>query len=112
MEPRLVRACALWAALRICEHETPHYSVQAAVENAVFSLSRATTVSEHAMWATTLDMPSGIRSAIYCMNENLNFRLHAEHALLELARQQGLHFVEAMLNDLFETQTSPLEFAA
>lgn len=109
MEPRMVRACALWAALRVCEHSTPHYSIVAGVENAVASLLLGTTASVHSMWAATLeDCPSAVRSAIYSLNEYGNFRIHAEHALVELAKQQGLHFVEAMLNDTFESGVSPL----
>ncbi len=112
MQPQLVKACALWAALRICEHETPDAQIISGVEHAIDSLRRSTTASEHSMFITTLDCPSGVRSAIYSLNDNRNFRIHAFHALTELAKQQGLHFVEAMLNDLFETNSSPLEVAA
>jgi hypothetical protein len=113
MEPRLVRACALWAALRVCEHETPRVQIVAGVELAVASLLAASTASEQSMWAAMQDdCPSAARSAIFALNDNPNFRIHAHHALVELAKQQGLHFVEAMLNDTFESGSSPLEEAA
>lgn len=112
MEPQLVRACALWAGFRIAEHDTPGYSIVAALENSMVTLSTH-TASEHSFYVAMFETcPSGIRSAILCQQENDNFRLHAHHALVELAKQQGLHLVNNMLSDLHETQASPLGAAA
>lgn len=115
MEPRLVRACALWAAARICEHDLPEYKFEVAVSLAIDALSNNEGASDYILEAANHEAcPSGVRSALYAQsahNEH-NFRIHANHALTELAKQQGLHFVHAMLADLFETNTSPLEVAA
>lgn len=112
MDARLVKACALWAALRIAEHETPKESIVAGLVFAVDDFRRdAAPCGVSAVAAYSRDCPSAIRSAIFgLMSEN--FRLHAEHALVELAKQQGVHFVNAMLNDLHESNTSPLEGVA
>lgn len=112
MDPKLVRACAIWAALRIAEHELPHHTIVCGLADATLSLELHQSASALSLDAANdKHCSSGIRSAIYALNSH-NFRIHAHHTLVELAKQQGLHFVHAMLSDLFETNSSPLEFAA
>lgn len=111
MEPQLVRACALWAALRVSEHELPGYMVEVGLADALLSFECNEPASALSLRAALDEScPSAVRSAIFSLYVE-NFRLHAHHALVELAKQQGLHLVNNMLSDLLESDASPLEVA-